>query len=202
MKTACLVRNLFAFTLCGAGLMCAPAFATGFLGANVGWQYYGGGQAYNPGNGAVTSGTFTVSSGIGGTFADQGDLPVFNILADDSSITFDYMPDSTTGPWTNSPLSLAPTIDNGIAINLLSDGIFSDVSLDPDTNMTGFGASDFSFTDNQIEVNWATLPFNSSTIVKLDVTVQGSDTPEPASGALAAISLLGFAAARGRRLFR
>jgi hypothetical protein len=55
--------------LTGSGLLSAPACA-GLIGSSLEWQYYGGGGPYNPGNGSVTNGTFTVNGGIGGTFFD------------------------------------------------------------------------------------------------------------------------------------
>jgi hypothetical protein len=72
----------------------------------------------------------------------------------------------------------------------LSGGDIANVAIDPETNMAGFGASDFSFTTDQIEVNLATLPYSDSTILKLDVTLEGTSTPEPATGALTLISIL------------
>jgi len=106
------------------------------------------------------------------------------------------------GPWTQSPPSLAPTINNGIAITLLAGSSLVNVSIDPATNMTGFGNSNFSFTNNQIEVDWQNLPFASSTIVKLDVTAGDSGAPEPATGALTAASLLAAVVIRRRKRAR
>jgi hypothetical protein len=194
--------GLFALILFGSGFGAAPVYASGLLGASLGWQYYGGGIAYNPGNGSQTSGTFTDNGGIGGTFIDQGDLSIFNIVADSTSITFDYSVNISAGPaWSDSPESLAPTIYNGIAIDLLSDGSVTGVTIDAATNMAGFGASDLSFSSNQIEVNWADLAYSTSTIVKLDVTLQGSTpSPEPSTGVLTVVSLLSVFFAGRRKL--
>jgi hypothetical protein len=192
---------LLGLIACGSGIVSAPALASGLLGSSFGWQYYGGGGPYNPGNGSVTSGIFTDNGGIGGTFIDQGGIDIFDIIADDNSITFSYAPDQSVGPWSNSPESLAPTIFNGIAINLLSSGSFTSVTIDPATNMAGFGASDFSFTSNQIEVNWADLPYNASTVVTLDVNSPSSSTPEPATGNLMVVATLIIATFMSLRRF-
>jgi hypothetical protein len=180
-----------------------PACADGLLGSSLGWQYYGGPGAYNPGGDSATSGTFTDNGGVGGTFVDLGGVTVFNIDADDMSITFDYSVDQTVGPWsTDTSLALAPTIYAGIAIDLLSAGAFASVTIDQATNMVDFDGSDLSFSGNQIQVNWGALDFTASTIVRLDVSLQDSvaTAPEPATGVLAAISLLTAVFARRRKL--
>jgi hypothetical protein len=141
------VSGLFVLVLSVTGLMPQRADAD-LIGSTLGWQYYGGGGPYNPGtDGSETSGSFTDDGGIGATFiepTDEGPLPVFNIDADDTAITFDYSVDEAASPWSSSPLSLTPTIFNGIAINLLSAGSFDTVSVDPATNMAGFGMSNVS----------------------------------------------------------
>lgn len=170
-----------------AGPMAVHAHAD-LIGTTLSWQYYGGGGPWDPGT--ETSGTFVDDGGVGGTFVeptDAGPLPVFNIDADATTITFDYSVDEATGPWSSSPLSLSPTIFNGIAIDLDSPGSFEAVTIDPATNMAGFGASNISFTGNQIEVDWEDLAFSTSTIVELDVT---TNAPEPASWKL--MSLFGI----------
>ncbi|MES1227902.1 MAG: hypothetical protein ABUL72_04470, partial [Armatimonadota bacterium] len=116
-----------------AGLLAvgvAPVSAKAdLIGSTLGWQYYGGGSAYNPDTGgSVTSGVFTDNGGIGGSFIEPGPLEVFDIESGGDSITFDYSPDATIGPWSSSPLSLAPTIYNGLAITLLSPGSFESVA--------------------------------------------------------------------------
>ena len=69
--------------------------------------------------------------------------------------------------------------------------------------MTGFDSSDLSFTASQIQVNWANLDFDASTVVALDVTYsETSATPEPATYSLVILSLLGtvLAARSGLKL--
>jgi hypothetical protein len=196
--------GLLALTIAGAALIPLQARA-GLIGSELGWQYYGGGGPYDPSTpGSQTSGSFTdTGSGVGGTFIEPVDsnvLPVFNIDADDTTVTFDYSVDTAPGPWSTSPLSLAPTIYNGVAVNLLSAGSFTAVTIDPATNMVSFNAADLSFTGEQIQIDWHGLAFNTSTIVKLDVTYSTAGAaPEPGSGALMLLALgVGFLRQRRR----
>src|SRR5205085_4803948 len=82
-------------------------------------------------------------------------------------------------PWSGSPLLLPPTIHDGIAINMVSGGVFTAVSINGATNMVGFDARRVSFTSSQIQVDWADLSFDRNTIVKLDVSATAVAAPEP-----------------------
>jgi hypothetical protein len=143
----------------------APNLAdASWKGKSLGWQYYAYGGPYDN---LGSPGTCTVGKkNVCGTF--QG---YFNIITTPKSITFDYSVATGTSPWSSSELSLPPTIYNGIAINLTSPGKIKSVTIDPKTNMAGFDSSHLSFTNNQIQVDWADLPFTTHTKVKLDVTV-------------------------------
>jgi len=168
----------------GMGVISRPAEAGGLIGSTLEWQYYAGGGAYANNADSNTSGSFVdTGSGVGGTFIEpftgSPDLTIFNIDATDSTITFDYSVGPASDSWSNSRLSLAPTIYNGIAVNLYSAGTFLSVSIDPATNMPGFGPGDLSFTGNQIQVNWANLDFTNSPVVTLDVTLGPPGVPEP-----------------------
>lgn len=181
-----------------------PAAAQGLSGSDLGWQYYAGGGALAASvDGSVTSGEFIAGSGSGEFIepTDGGPLPIFDIGATDTTISFDYSPTASASSWSNSPLSLTPTIYNGIAIDLLSSGGFEDVTVDPLTNMDGFGSGNISFTADQIQVNWEGLSFDSSTDVILDVTLDAGDppaTPEPATFVLLAPIFGGLLLARRR----
>ncbi len=60
---------------------------------------------------------------------------------------------------------------NGFEITDLSGNPeISGVTIDASSNMVGLTASDISFTSNTVTVNWEGLSFNTSTIVKLDIT--------------------------------
>jgi hypothetical protein len=160
-----------AFAVIAAG----AAEAGGWKGAALGWQYYAYGSPYD-GNGSPGQCTVQGTATICGTFTGY-----FNIVTDKKSITFDYSPSGAGGSWSKSVLSLAPTIHNGVAINLTSPGTITSVKVDPATNMVGFKKNKrVSFTANQIQVDWQKLSFDSSTVVKLDVTVENTAAGAPA----------------------
>lgn len=185
-------RRITAFFVLVLGAGTVPvASASGLLDSSLSWQYFAGGTAYNPGTeGSVTNGIFL--NGLGGTFTEPGTLEFFTVSDTDTTISFDYSPYyATDGSWSSSPLSLAPTIYNGVAIDLLSDESFASVVIDPVTNMTGFSASNLSFTGNEIQLDWSNLSFNTSTVVTLDVSFSNSNgTPEPGTRSLMFLSLL------------
>lgn len=171
----------------------------GLMGATVDWQYYAyGGEYTYPGG--ITGGSFIVNGGVGGSFIGGTQVTYFNIVADDTSITFDYTAGNQTRSWSDSPLSLAPTIYNGIALTLPSGPTITSVSIDASTNMVGFDASHYSFTGNQIQVDWHLLDYSTSTIVKLNVGTSAV-VPEPSTLALAGGTLLlgGIACVRRNR---
>ena len=144
----------------------AGSAKAGWIGDTLGWQYYAYGGAYNFG-GSPGSCTITKKTDCGKFFRD------FKILVSAKSITFSYRPSGSGGTWSTSVLSLAPTIYNGVAINLTSsNSVIKSVTIDPKTNMSGFDSSRLGFTGNQIQVDWQNLSYNSQTIVKLDVTTK------------------------------
>ena len=141
------------------------------------WQYYafGGPYVYS---GGQTSGTFTPTGGVVGTFVGGSSQLYFDIIADATSITFDYsITNRGSASWSDSVLSLSPTIYNGIAFDLVSGPAITSVTIDPATNMVGFDASRISFTNSEIQVDWQLLPFDTSTIVKLNINAASTPTP-------------------------
>ncbi len=192
--------GLLGIALLGIGCVLTPAHA-GPVDAELSWQFYAAGFPYNPEQtGSETSGTFTADGTVGGTFIApaNGDLdPVFTIGADDTSITFSFSVDTATSPFSSPPIIGPTNISNGVAIGILSGGSFDSVSIDAATNMEGFSLSDFSFTSDQLDVDFAGLPFSTDTIVKLDLNSDSvSTTPEPATFVLTLLSLVGVLAAR------
>jgi len=139
----------------------APANAD-WRGAQLNWQYYAYGGPFD-GGGSPGQCVVEKKRTYCGVFFDY-----FKISAERSAITFNYM---SKGQWSDSDLSLPPTIYNGIAINLSSAGTIASVTIDPETNMTGFDVSRISFTAKQIQVDWRNLTFTRKTRVKLDVEV-------------------------------
>jgi hypothetical protein len=132
------------------------------------WQYYAYGGAIDGGGSPHTC---AVRRATCGRFYHY-----FQIATDPSSITFDYSLTRKPTAWSSSSVSLPPTVYNGLAVNLLSRGTITSVSIDPATNMVGFDSTHLSFTAKQIQVDWVNLSFSSSTVVKLDVTV--AKTPD------------------------
>lgn len=199
------IGAMFVLAVSVAGLMPVRAHAD-LIGSTLGWQYYGGRGPYNPGTpGTETNGSFmgdrgTDDGSVGGTFikpTDDGPLPVFNIEADDTTITFDYSVDEVPGPWSSTPLSLTPTLFNGVAINMVSADSSSRVSIDP-ANRAGFRTSNLSFTANQIQIDRENLAFTTSTDVVLNVDHRHGppSAPEPGTWALMLLSLLSVGFAR------
>jgi hypothetical protein len=157
-----------------------PNLRAQLIGDSLTWQYYAYGGAYNgPSSFDVTA---TGPDAVYGNFDTY-----FNIVVSSpSSITFDF---TSSGVWSPSTLSLSPTIQNGIAFNLNSGSPFTNVTIDPSTNMAGFDSGDVSFTSNQIQVNWAGLPYNTSDSVTLDIT---QSVPEPGSVPMLLLGGLGL----------
>ncbi len=179
--------TLFSLLLLIAAGCSGTALASSFTGSTVSWQYYAYGGPYA---GVESSGSFTVNGTVGGTFIDIADNSYFNIIAGSNYVTFDYSVDSYgSATWADSVLSLSPDIYNGIDLMFTGAPTITSVTIDPATNMVGFASSYLYFTGSEIQVDWHLLPFDTSTIVKLDLN--GTSTPEPGSLLLFGSGLLG-----------
>jgi hypothetical protein len=108
--------------------------------------------------------------------------------------------------------------DTNIYVTYLSDGTWSiaafngwhvfdvngtipaitSVTVNGATNMAGFDASRITFDANNIWVNWNNLPFDTNTVVSLDVN-GGSSVPEPATFVLLGGALVGLGLLKRRR---
>jgi hypothetical protein len=179
--------TLFSLLLLVAVGCSGTALASGLTGSTVNWQYYAYGGAYTQNyGGGTSSGSFVVACTTCGNFDGY-----FLIDSSANSITFDYsVYTGSPTPWAASVLSLSPTIYNGIDLLFTGGPAITSVAIDPATNMVGFTTSYLSFTNGEIQVDWHSLPFDSTTIVKLDVN-SSSSVPEPGSLFLLGTGLLG-----------
>ena len=182
-----LLQGVGGILLVCCGVVTSPtSLQAGMLGATVNWQGYFFGGPSGPG----TFGTFVANGTIGGVYLINGPSgqAIYGIAVGDNTVTFDYSVDVWgSAPWNPSPLSLAPTIYNGVALDFSGTSLTS-VSIDPATNMVGFDSSRISFTSGQIQVDWQNLSFTPSTIVRLDVT----SVPEPSAILLLGLGLAGL----------
>lgn len=175
MKSATrLLTYIGVFTAMLVGIRTANA---GLSGSTLAFQYYAYGESYRDLQ------TFLVDGSIERTFRGEGRSPtLFNIVIDDTSISFDYSSynGGGTSVWGESELSLPPTVYNGVAIDLVDGARFDLISINPETNMAGFDPSRFSFTKRQLQLDWMHLEFSNTTFVKFDVVT----VPEPSTLAL------------------
>jgi|SRR5208282_78277 len=110
-----------------------------------------------------------------------------NVTATDSTITFTFP----------SPGYLALVAWNGPIITLTSPSSdFSSVTLDPSTT-SNFSSSMWSWSGNQIDINWHGMNFSAGNTVTLDYSV--TPTPEPCTLALAGLGGLSLLLFRRRK---
>jgi hypothetical protein len=81
------------------------------------------------------------------------------------------------------------TAFNGVIFTATAPHDIATATVDPSTTMTGFDDTRVSITTDRILVNWAGLSYQDAELVKVNFTF----VPEPASGLLVALGLLGLA---------
>jgi hypothetical protein len=131
--------------------------------------------------------TFSVGAGqeTDGNVEDATHLLV-DFGTDSLLITFDTILVFPT--WNN-------TAFNGVIFTATAPHDIATATVDPSTTMAGFDDTRVAITTDQILVNWAGLPYVDNEFVKVNFTF----VPEPASGALLSLGLIGLAArARAR----
>jgi hypothetical protein len=117
---------------------------------------------YYPNFGTIfsVSPTFVVPATV--VQGETGHPQIFTLTVTPTSITatnFTFYNSFASGPF------------NGFEVaDLTGDPNISGVTIDPTTNMAGFTSSDVFFDSNAVWVNWVGLSFDTSTIVKLDLT--------------------------------
>jgi hypothetical protein len=123
----------------------------------------------------TNSAPFQKNSLIANGIDTFNEIGTANVTATDSTITFTFP----------SPGYLAPVAWNGPIITLTSPSSdFSSVTLDPSTTPS-FSPAMWSWSGNQIDINWQGMVFSAGNTVTLDYSV--TPAPEPSTLALAGL---------------
>jgi hypothetical protein len=180
-----MTRLIWSVTAIAAlALVATDANAQSFDGATVNYQYYF--PDLSTPCACATNGNYVVGSGVEiSNIADNttGGLTVASGTMDISAndIFIDFL----------SQGSFNAAAFNGFVLSDLTDNLpaITGVTINPATNMAGFGNSNVSFTGDSILVNWADLAFNAGTVVSLNVTFAQPAVPEPATWAMMLVGL-------------
>jgi len=76
---------------------------------------------------------------------------------------------------------------------------FTSVSINPASTLVGFDVSRITFDADNIWVNWQNLPFNTETVLSLDLTAEAGAVPEPSTLMLIGLGIPGLVRAARRR---
>ena len=135
----------------------------------------------------TNSAPFQANSLIANGIDTFNEIGTANVTATDSTITFTF----TQAGY------LAPTDWNGPIITLTSPSSdLSSVTLDSSTTVN-FSSSMWSWSGNQIDINWEGMSFSAGNTVTFDYNV--APTPEPSTLALAGLGGLGLLLFRRRK---
>jgi hypothetical protein len=161
--------NLLKLT-CGLALLGAITSARAQSVFNFNYYYPNTNSAPFQENSLIANGTDTFN-----------EIATANVTATDSTITFTF---------TQHGSLYSPVAWNGPIITLTSPSSdFSSVTLDPSTT-SNFSPAMWSWSGNQIDINWQGLTFYGGDTVTLDYSVEA--VPEPSTLALAGLGGLGM----------
>jgi len=185
------MKRIFLCVMLILSLVCAlPVQAALLEGNTVRWTYI------YPEQGTISD-TRDVVVGAGTEITNWHDY--FSVNFSDTNIYIPY----TWPDWYD--ISWDDVSFNGFGVSDLNGTIpdITSVTVNPLTNLVGLDASRIAFDANNIYVNWHGLPFDSRTIVSLDITgaqrvPDGLNTPLPAAVWLLGSGLIGLIGIRRR----
>jgi PEP-CTERM motif len=163
-----------------------PAAALGLTGKTLDGGYYLPDASTLYPQAVFSPSTFVVGAGQE-TSVDLEGVTTLLIDFDDTSLTI------TLQTGLSSPGFLADPF-NGLIFDSVLPLDIASATVDGATTMIGFDDSRVAFDANQLRVNWQNLSYDDGTVVKIDFTF----VPEPGTGLLLGLGLLGLGVARRR----
>lgn len=165
----------------------------GFIGRQLGVDYFYPNQSSPYGPSVETPPVFIVGSGIE-TVVNVENVTTITVDVSDTSMLFNFSTDHPGPTWLSNSF-------NGLIFNLISGNSFdfATASIDASSTFAGFDLSRVSFTDSQVAVNWQGLSYDSETILRINFEPNAAEVPEPATLSLLSLGFLGAIAMRRRR---